>query len=267
MLGAIILKLESAKKGSLKKSHGRFNHAAFFDLLNSLDAELARAAHDREEKNFSLSLLWPVPKDNKAFFPILPGKAYYLRIASWDKALLELLMRIPQGEQLRIDQITFTITEVFLGNDPFGKSGLIDEEELISIISNHGPIKEMTFTFTSPTNFHVNGRDYTLPEPKMIFGSLANKWNTLYASFALDPYEIREVARRIYLTEWKGSSESLNYGAKRVIKAFRGSFTYAVNDLSLEEQQTFLLLAQFAVFSGVGRMATQGLGQVDITYR
>jgi len=50
------------------------------------------------------------------------------------------------------------------------------------------------------------------------------------------------------------------------INAFTGKFTYNLEKLTPNEQRLFLLLAQFAVFSGVGRLTGQGLGRVQIQY-
>ena len=49
--------------------------------------------------------------------------------------------------------------------------------------------------------------------------------------------------------------------------AFSGRFSYDVTALNEEEQHALLLLAQFANFSGVGRLTGQGFGETRAMYR
>ncbi len=49
--------------------------------------------------------------------------------------------------------------------------------------------------------------------------------------------------------------------------AFTGSFSYDLRHLPEEMRRRFLLLARFAEFSGVGRMTSQGFGQVRAAWR
>ncbi len=51
------------------------------------------------------------------------------------------------------------------------------------------------------------------------------------------------------------------------ILSFSGRFNYDVTALDEEEQHALLLLAQFATFSGVGRLTGQGFGETRVAYR
>ena len=49
--------------------------------------------------------------------------------------------------------------------------------------------------------------------------------------------------------------------------AFAGIFAYSLHELPDDMKRLFLMLAQFAAFSGTGRLTAQGFGQTQMEWR
>ena len=76
--------------------------------------------------------------------------------------------------------------------------------------------------------------------------------------------QLKNIIEKVYIESWSGSTKSVYLTPKRGINAFTGVFSYNLSAAAPEEQQLLLMLAQFGVFSGCGRMSAQGMGQIDI---
>ncbi|MER3447216.1 MAG: hypothetical protein C4291_10400 [Candidatus Dadabacteria bacterium] len=85
--------------------------------------------------------------------------------------------------------------------------------------------------FISPTSFRSKGKQCTIPETLLIFGSLLDKWN----SFSGIRFKI----------------------------GFKGTVEYRMGKkFTKEEKKQISTLADFAFFAGVGYKTTMGMGQV-----
>ena len=67
--------------------------------------------------------------------------------------------------------------------------------------------------------------------------------------------------------EWQGTSRRIYFGRDRGAMAFAGIFAYSLHELPDDRKRLFLMLAQFAVFSGTGRLTAQGFGQTRMEWR
>ena len=83
----------------------------------------------------------------------------------------------------------------------------------------------------------------------------------------LDAAEIREQARSIIPLSWEGRTRTMYLSPQRGMMGFEGRFRYDISQQPSELPQLFLLLAQFSVFAGVGRLTAQGMGQTRINYK
>ncbi|MGN0954372.1 CRISPR system precrRNA processing endoribonuclease RAMP protein Cas6, partial [Dialister sp.] len=109
--------------------------------------------------------------------------------------------------------------------------------------------------------------DYAFPDPALLWGSLADKWiRAGYPMDMIDKGDIKTAAAHVWLASWNGRSRKIYFGRDRGVLAFTGTFTYDLSGLSLDWRQMLLLLAQFATFSGIGRLCGQGLGEVEVFY-
>lgn len=172
---------------------------------------------------------------------------------------MQALLALPIGALLPVGKAVLELQEVIA--DGRYHTGVVDENELIAGALAIPAVQTLTLKFTSPVSFRYFNQDYPFPLPKLVFGSLADKWMRLELLASIDREVVREAAENVIPLEWQGNSHKVYFGQDRGMLAFSGTFRYDVSHLSQEMQQTFLLLAQFAEFAGTGRLAAQGFGQ------
>jgi len=119
----------------------------------------------------------------------------------------------------------------------------------------------VSLQFASPTTFKSGEKHVPVPLPAWVFGSLLEKWNA-FAPVAL-PAEVRRFAEEcLALTAYRLSTRMipLKEGGLRAGAVGQARYTALNHDrywLSLIN-----LLADFALFAGVGAGTGMGLGQV-----
>lgn len=264
MIGTLYFHFTALTDGYFSDFPGRMMHGVFFDLMNQVDRELAGQIHDEEgEKPFSISL----PSDEKGIplrGNIKAGDSFRWTVSSWDDRILHALLSVPGGIHLTMGRM-----EVLLQQSPADeeKSFLLDANDFMEQCVSVESVKTITMKLKTPASFRVNGRDYPLPDPKHVFGSLAHKWVSagLPPIFDVDP--VLDQSEDILLSCWKGGTESLYLSKDRGVLAFTGTFTYDLSELTENWQHLFLLLSLFAYFAGMGRLTAQGMGQVEVSYR
>ncbi len=148
---------------------------------------------------------------------------------------------------------------------PFNLPLKVDNElELISRRLSAKQAKRITFEFMMPTSFNGTHGDITFPTSSLIF-SLVDKWNVGDMADVLDKDLIRSVAEKVTLERWEGHTKRVFYGRDRGLTGFVGKFTFNISKLTEEENQLITILALFGQHCGIGRLSSQGLGQVRVT--
>lgn len=109
--------------------------------------------------------------------------------------------------------------------------------------------------FVSPTSFKQHQNIQPFPLPELVFNSLLRRWN----HFAPSDLQFSEV-------KWQGLVSAFDLKT-HVLKMESGAEIGAVGwvkyrFLDPEQARIATILSHFAVFSGVGRKTTMGMGQV-----
>ena len=267
MLGAIIYRLKAKNTGTLVEFHGKLLHGALFSVLKEIDPEASQRIHDKvSTKIFSSGLLEPEEAQmNKREMTILSGKVYRWRVAALNEEMLNLLLAIRKGMEIRIGRNIMVFEEIVA--DGRYNTGVVEDDWLIAGALGINNARAITFHFLTPATFRRENMDYPFPLPELIFGSLARKWRDNGMPVDLDPEEVKEIAWSVKPFVWEGRSV-MGYSAKKQgITGFIGKFTYSLDDVSNEWRQIFLMLAQYADFAGVGRITGQGFGRVVTSWR
>ena len=123
------------------------------------------------------------------------------------------------------------------------------------------------FEFLTPTLFNGTYGDTTFPSAELIFASIVDKWNAGDVEDTLDKPRIKELCDRIILTDWSGYTKRVYFGRDRGYTGFVGDFTFNLSKLSAEENQLITVLALFGQHCGIGRLSSQGLGQVNVSLK
>ena len=268
MFGAVYFELRATGSGPVPRATGRLMHGVFFKLLQSINEDLATAVHDgSSQKPFTVSKLTLSPKRTKgSHYLIKEGDRAGWRVTALNEPLLRLLVNLPPGTGLNIGGVPFELERAIANSDLRRDVGIINEDELMAACLSETELRTITFRFLSPTTFRLDKDDYAFPYPPLIFGSLAAKWHQYAPDYPLPVADIKEAAGKVVPLEWNGSAQPVYFGQDRGTVAFTGQFTFDLHALPLEYRQLFLLLAQFAVFAGTGRLTAQGFGRTEICY-
>ena len=265
MLGTIIFTLRSHNSGSLPEFPGRFLHAAVFSLISSIDEEAGDYWHDMSGiKPFTVRLDYQQRRRNHV---IQEGDILFLRINVWHRDLWYILAEISESMHVQIGPLQATIVDVQY-EVPFGLP--LREENILDLVQHRleaNPARKIVFEFLTPTLFNGTYGDTTFPSAELIFASIVDKWNAGDVEDTLDKPRIKELCDRIILTDWSGYTKRVYFGRDRGYTGFVGDFTFNLSKLSAEENQLITVLALFGQHCGIGRLSSQGLGQVNVSLK
>jgi CRISPR-associated endoribonuclease Cas6 len=118
---------------------------------------------------------------------------------------------------------------------------------------------DLPLRFASPTFFRRAGANYPLPEPKLVFGSLIQRWNT-FAPVAVPKAVATALVERCTLRYLNLVSHSSAAHDRTV--GVLGRVTFHLPGASDEEKRWLAALGRFSFYSGVGAKTTLGYGQV-----
>ena len=196
-------------------------------------------AHSEQVKGFSV---WPLQYDEH----------------EWHLQLHEL------DDAVSLSQIESRLKGTpHLGRDlPLINSRVSYEHTSFDLFFNTPPKREQAVEFVSPTTFSRNGRSYSLPDPVLVHQQLIRRWNL----FSPKPLEISESASRelvsaVTLQRCEVSAERIPDFGSRV--GFTGNVVFRLGGSAGSD--VFSALWQFACFSGVGALTTQGLGAIRLS--
>lgn len=270
MLGAASLYLRAEKNGTLPEFTGRVMHGVFFKTLGNISPELAEFVHDElSMKPFSASELIKIKK-YKCYmgkFQVQCGDLFKWRIATVNEDIFEVIAHIPLEYKFQVNKIPMVLEKTVIDGTREPGTGVMSDDELLGACLSIEKLTSIKVKYVSPTTFRVNQNDYPLPIPKLFFASLADKWEKAGMPVNIDREYIRELSEKVYLSEWQGKTFKTYLAGDRGVRAFKGEFLYELSELSMEERQIMLLLAQFGCFVGCGRMTGQGLGQMEVKVR
>jgi CRISPR-associated endoribonuclease Cas6 len=270
MIGAVVYRLIAERDGEIPVTQGRLLHAAFFQIIKTFSVKLAESTHNYVRfKPFTVSELFLQDEMEQVenYLIVRKGCIFNWRVTALNKQLLQAILAVPEGYVLQAGPVPMRVDKILTDSDDFGAAAILDENELIAACLSVDKVKHISFSFISPVSFRSFKDDYPFPLPQLIFGSIADKWNLADMPVKLDKDEVREFAAKILPESWRGQTRQVFLKADRGVTGFIGEFTFNVSMCSREMQQLLLLLAQFAQFSGVGRLTTQGLGQTAVKFQ
>lgn len=242
-IAATIIPLEP--QGAPGKISPRDAQGLLFNLLARADPSLARQAHDEAQpKTYGLSLG--------------PG---WLRVTLTDPRLCAAatpILRAAAGELVRLGGSAYRLGPATV--DDHAWAGLTTHARLLQAASPNEP--EVTLELVTPTTFRRGKLNVPLPEPRLVFGGLAAKWNAgspipVDAGFGPWLEEHVGVARLDVRT-------SLADGVHSPLVGFTGRVTFRAFDRQPVRVKQLGALARFAFYAGVGHKTTLGLGRARL---
>ncbi len=249
---------------------GRHLHALFLTLVSSVDRALGDSLHEaKADKAFTLSplqvsrqfigsrdsiLQWEHTK------PISAGTPCWWRISLLDDTLFskltQLWLNLNPNHPWHLGPADLHITSILgtpQSTQPWANA--ISYAQLYEQSSDSD--RQIEFSFCTPTAFRQSQHDCALPTRELVFNSLINRWNQ-YSGIELPKNLIESIFPSFFniRTELVADSRSKFIGC---VGAINFRLLGDVDSLVIKQINA---LANFALYSGVGRKTTMGMGMV-----
>ena len=252
---------------------GRHLHALFLTLVSSVDKELGSYLHDQKtEKAFTLSPL-QVPQmgnsrirggnhtlqwEHKQVIPA--GTPTWWRISLLDDTLFsnltQLWLNLNPAHPWHLGPADLKITTI-LGTPQSTQpwANFCSYEQLYEQASDSD--RQISFAFCTPTTFRQREYDSALPTRDSVFNSLLKRWKT-YSNI-----EIGEtINEAIFPSFFDIRTEIIAEQRSKFIGCI-GNITYKIlTDVEPIIIKQINALADFAIYSGIGRKTPMGMGMV-----
>ena len=90
--------------------------------------------------------------------------------------------------------ISFIINKVYSSQKQLDIAGITSMEYLLEGVIQLPVMRSLTLQFLSPTLFRIGNSEYAAADSRLIFGSLAERWNAFSDGFKIDTDEIKQLA-------------------------------------------------------------------------
>lgn len=247
---------------------GKHLHALFLTLVSSVDRALGDRLHEQKtEKTFTLSPLQITDRPVKGqrlqwehTQPIAAGKSCWWRVSLLDDTLFghltPLWLNLNPSHSWHLGPADLLITSV-LGTPQSTQpwANFSSYAQLYEQASDEN--RQITFTFATPTTFRQGKYDSALPTRECVFNSLLSRWNR-YSGIPFPDSLIECLFSNFFdlQTELVTHPDGKWAGCVGTI-SFR-----VLGDVSPDTIQQINTLADFALYSGVGRKTPMGMGMV-----
>ena len=287
MLTSTTIRLRALAHGELPNTTGRFGHAAFLALIESVAPELAHALHDNNGRQpFTVSPLRVAnhatarPRDSATTRPhdhattrprdhatsVREGDGCSMRFTILHSTVFQsfqqaLLTTFPAAT-IHLQNIPFAVEEAITTPHPNLWTGYTTFEELLERARDD---KIITLRFESPTAFSLERRDVgkrfeLFPVAWNVFDSLARKWIE-FGDIPIQTDALLEwVQEYVWVSEYAARTRMLPL-ERFPQKGFVGTVTYEVKRGTPDATRLLNALADFALYAGVGYKTTMGMGQ------
>jgi len=249
---------------------GRASHALLLNAVQWADAALAQQVHaGSESRPFTASGLIGVSRA----IGLRLDRTYTLRFTALTAPVAQALLAaikadaspVHVGAEVRLADANFRIEAIDPGaatEHPHPWAAMTRYEDLSApwLLGRVAPTKHVTLHFASATAFKSSGRHVPVPLPAWVFGSLLDKWNA-FAPVAFPP-ELRRYAEEclaLSMYQLRTRGVPVKEGGLRVGAV--GTARYVATNYDRYWLSLINVLADFAIFAGVGAGTTMGLGQ------
>lgn len=270
-LHALILRLTPSARVAVRATIGHQAHGAFLAAVREMDPALAEALHATgvRVRPFTVSPLFGVPPPREGLVTLMPSREYGLRLTLLDAALHERFMarflRSDRRPVIRLGEAELLVREIrgTPGSHPW--AGYSSWAELVQAAQ---PSSELTIEFASPTAFGFGQRAWgkkivVLPQPELVFDSLARSWNALApAPLAVDREALAAyLAEDVVVKRLEHLATQMQHFGRAPQVGFMGRVTYGLMGPGDSVRRQLDTLAALAFYAGVGMKTTMGMGQ------
>lgn len=255
---------------------GRHLHALFLTLVSSVDSTLGDRLHDSTaDKAFTLSPLQtnsPLLKGGRGGSklqysheqPIPAGTPCWWRISLLDDTLFgkltQLWLNLNPNRPWHLGPADLYITSIQgtpQSIQPWANASTY--AQLYEEASNSN--SSINLSFSTPTAFRQGQYDTTLPTRESVFNSLLSRWNK-YSGI-----ELNQIAMESIFPSFVNIHTEILADSRSKFIGILGEVNYkilgAIEPIQIKQLNA---LADFALYSGVGRKTTMGMGMTRRLY-
>jgi CRISPR-associated endoribonuclease Cas6 len=252
---SLILTLSPTRPAPAPDWWGKAAHHLALQLIQSGDPALAEEIHDsKTPPPFTVSTLYGRFPNRR----VDPAESYRLRLAALSAPVANCFKEALLLPQVELEDLAFAVVSV--GVDPLAPPVTYPELAARYLKSDPAPAPPaLALSFDSPTFFQDHGRQVADLLPRHVFGSLLRRWN------ALSPLAFVED-----LDDWAEENLEIIQSDLRQQRVFAaggwhpgktGRVTYACSGTDAYSLAALQVLADFAVYAGVGAKTAMGFGQ------
>jgi len=257
---------------------GKHLHALFLTLVSSVDQELGDRLHrQKTEKAFTLSPLQvvsgqrPAPSHQRQLLQwehqqaIPAGTPCWWRVSLLDEALFshltQLWLNLNPSHPWHLGPADLHMTSI-LGTPQSTQpwANFMSYAQLYEEAANSDrpqDKRQIAFTFHTPTAFRQGEFDTALPTRDCVFKSLLNRWNK-YSGIELP----ETVLEPLFPSYFDIRTEVVTDPRSKFIGCVGNINFRILGDVDPNTIQQINALADFALYSGVGRKTPMGMGMV-----
>lgn len=264
-LVSLVLTVRPAEAVTTPGHLGRAAHALLLRWLDEHDPALARHWHDTDgPKPFTCSTLIGGQRIDDNARALVPGQSYWLRFTALDPAVARALLArcADPPDTIELDHVRLPVESATVDPAAHPWAGTATFEDLARpyLLRREQSPRRVELRFASPVTFRQNGLSVPLPLPDLVFGGLADRWNA-FSPIAIAPEVRRYAASCVALSGFRLISRGLPHKDGGLQIGAVGRARYVAVQYDRYWMATLGLLADFALYAGVGRLTTTGLGQ------
>ncbi len=279
-IGSFVFTVQAQRPHTITAHMGRAVQQCLFTLINRFDPSLATQLHHGTTgtRPYTVSGLFPMGKSQAARDAVAADERLWFRISALTDTVSDALQTIAStqiGTNIEIDNAHWTLENVDATS-----GGWACQSSYMMLIAEHAasrPQAELRLAFDAPTGFHSKGSTVPFPMPALLFESLIARWSA-FSPIILPELLHPFVDQNVSIHAFDGATRSILQKNGHPEIGFVGTVTYRLiqrnptlrnvdPELShqLETQYTPLaqavnMLADFALFSGVGIKTASGMG-------
>lgn len=270
MIISLVITLQAVRPALLPLHLGRANYAVVLGLLDRLSPALAAQAHaGNGPRSLTVSGLRGQQAHSGDKLRLRSGDTCSVRVTGLTEAVSEGLAQLFLAGTLPPWELEGCMFDgVHATCDPVedGWAGKTSYEELAAAViqGRRRVASSLTLAFASPVTFKAGQADdlhIPLPLPALVFGSLADRWNA-FSAVQLDGALRQFAEQRVAISQYRLASEMVAQKNHGLRVGGKGEATYLILEKDPYWVSVLNILADFALYSGVGAQSATGMGQV-----
>lgn len=289
-LGALVVQVRAGRETSVQNHMGRAIHRQFFVAIQDpLDGE--QRVHPPEGEStdrlmpYAASGLMRAGSTAALNGRITEGTPAWFRLCGLSAVICDRLdqFRLNPPDYIDIDRVPWAVESIAWESEPWG--AVSTHQTLMGVAQLHPqPPTHLHFEFASPTTFRSDGINLPAPLPHLVFNSLAKRWaemtgapvrdETLWNGFTRYHIMLHSHTTRTETVRVKDGGKEIGFVGTAVYEFTRKNEALARHDPALQAAvqadypnlcRLASMLADYALFAGVGRKTTTGMGMARKT--